>query len=84
MSNQQLAPSPQFTSRLQAIADELKPIVKLTESRIATTQYYYAEYGTLISRLSDGNPEYADIVALALIKAGANKQGVANGRKLFV
>ena len=54
------------------------------ESGIKTTQNNYGRYGGLIAQLSKGDKGVANIIALALIKAGANSLGVNNGLKLFV
>lgn len=43
---------------------------------IPTTQNSYGRYMNAIATLSDGTKGYDLIVALALIKAGANRQGV--------
>ncbi len=66
------------------LAADLKDMVSKIESSPATTQNHYGCYGALISRVANGNKNIANVVALALIKAGANRVGVANAVKLFV
>ena len=56
---------------------ELIDLVNHIESDvIPTTQNSYGRYMNAIATLSDGTKGYDLIVALALIKAGANRQGV--------
>jgi hypothetical protein len=56
---------------------ELIDLVNHIESDIIpTTQNSYERYMNAISTLSDGSKGYDLIVALALVKAGANRQGV--------
>ena len=66
------------------LANDFKPVVREIESGIKTTQNNYGRYGGLIAQLSKGDKGVANIIALALIKAGANSLGVNNGLKLFV
>ena len=66
------------------LANDFKPVVREIESGIKTTQNNYGRYGGLIAQLSKGDKGVANIIALALIKAGANSIGVNNGLKLFV
>ena len=56
---------------------ELIDLVNHIESDIIPpTQNSYGRYMNAIATLSDGTKGYDLIVALALIKAGANRQGV--------
>ena len=56
---------------------ELIDLVNHIESDIIpTTQNSYGRYMDAIATLSDGSKGYDLIIALALIKAGANRQGV--------
>ena len=56
---------------------ELTDLVNHIESDIIpTTQNSYGRYMDAIATLSDGSKGYDLIIALALIKAGANRQGV--------
>ena len=66
------------------LAADFKPIVAEIEGGIKTTQNNYGRYGALLNQLSKGDKRIAGILALALIKAGANSVGVNNGLKLFV
>ncbi len=68
---------------IDGLAEDLKPLVKDIESGIATTQHNYARYGHIIAQFAMGNKTVANVIALALIQAGANSLGVTNGLKLF-
>jgi hypothetical protein len=69
---------------IDGLAEDLKETVQKIESKPATTQHHYGDYGALISQLALGNKILANILGEACIVAGANPVGVANGVKLFV
>jgi hypothetical protein len=64
------------------LAGDFKEKVAEIEARIATTQNHYSDYGALISGVTK-NPREANIVGHALIKAGANRDGVIAGLRCF-
>ena len=71
----------------QLIADltqDLAPLVRDIEASPATTQHHYGRYGAVISQFAKGNRSAAQVIALALMKAGGNKRGVVNGLALFI
>ena len=72
------------TKLITELAADVKPTVLKIEGGIATTKNNYGRYGALLSSLSGGNRKVAGLLALALIEAGANREGVAEGFKLFV
>ena len=76
--------SPKQQQFVTECAADFKPLVTKIESGIATTQNHYGKYGAVISQLSKGNKNAADLIAIALVEAGANRLGVAYGLKLFV
>ena len=65
-------------------AEMLKPEVDRIEATPATTQDHYGDYGALLSTVSNGDPRTAQLLALALIKCGANRNGVSWALKLFI
>lgn len=65
------------------LALDFAPAVKEIENGIATTRNNYGRYGSLLNQLSKGNRNTACFLSLAMIKAGANSQGVADGLKIF-
>ncbi len=77
-----------MNEKLQSLIDDIAkmmaPLVKEIEDGIKTTQNNYGRYGALLSQFSKGDKSKAKVISLALIKAGANVQGVENGLKLFV
>lgn len=58
------------------MAAELQPAVASIESSLATTKDHYGDYMHALSRLSNGSAFQAQVAALALIQAGANRNGV--------
>ena len=82
-STQTLEQKAKIAALVEGLAEDFAPIVKEIESSIATTQNHYGRYGALLSSMSKGRKAYAQIMALALVKAGANADGVSNGLKLF-
>lgn len=65
----------------QAMAKEIQPIVSEIEGGPQTTQGHYARYLTILSRCQ-GKAE-TGLMALALVKAGASRQGVASALKIL-
>lgn len=68
-------------SMILDLASDLEPLVSEIESGTKTTKGNYGRYMGLLSALAN-NKESAQIMALAMIKAGANKQGVSDGLKI--
>ena len=69
---------------IDGLAEDLKETVMKIEARPMTTKDHYGDYGALLSQVSGGNKNKAGLIALALVKAGANRNGVSYGLKLFV
>lgn len=59
-------------------------LVRDIEAKPATTKDHYGDYGTALATLSGGRQGTAKLLALAFIKAGANKEGVMAGLRNFV
>ncbi len=68
---------------IKDLACDFADFVEKTESGLKTTQNNYGKYGAMLSRLANGNKQYAQIYALAMIEAGANVQGVNDALKCF-
>jgi hypothetical protein len=58
------------------VANDLRGTVKDIENSIKTTQNHYGRYMSLIGQLAKGDKTTGNFIALALIEAGANRQGV--------
>lgn len=65
------------------LAKELKSVVENTEKSFATTKNHYADYMAIINQLSKGNKKMAQVIALALIQAGGNKQGILSAMQFI-
>ena len=65
------------------LAADLAPEVKRIEASAMTTQNHYGNYGSVLTTASGGNKDYAKLIALALIKAGANANGVRSALTVF-
>ena len=67
------------------LAEELAPFVRDVESgKIPkTTRNSYGAYGQMLTRLSKGKRRGAIILSYALLKAGANAQGISDALQVF-
>lgn len=64
---------------LDDLASDLKPIVNAIEQQVATTRNHYGDYLTIIT----GGPEpKRGLMALALLRAGANRQGMVDALRI--
>jgi hypothetical protein len=68
---------------IKDLATDFLDTVKAIESGIKTTRNNYGRYGQILSSLSKGNRQHAEIYALAMMEAGANRQGVIDALKCF-
>jgi hypothetical protein len=73
------------TKLILDLAEDLAPFVKDVESgKIPkTTRNNYGAYGQMLTRLSRGKRRGAIILSYALLKAGANAQGVSDALQAF-
>jgi len=71
----------QLKQLINEITEDLRPQVEAIESGLPTGQNNYQAYYAVISRLGNGDRTKLAIVAVALVKAGANEQGVYHGLK---
>ena len=79
-------PDMTIEEKFQAIVDRLasglaETVQAIESDTMPTTRGHYGDYMAIISRLAKGNKRSADIVALALIQAGADSQGVRDARQ---
>jgi hypothetical protein len=66
------------------LASDFAPVVKNIEStRYSTTQNNYGRYMSLINSMSKGDKKRAEIIAMALITAGANRSGVKSALRVM-
>lgn len=68
---------------LESLANDLKPLVNDTEKSFATTKNHYGDYMAIINQLSNGEKRMAKIIALALIQAGGNKEGIMSAMQFI-
>tara|TARA_R110000744_G_scaffold111042_1_gene209214 strand:- start:3392 stop:3628 length:237 start_codon:yes stop_codon:yes gene_type:complete len=71
------------TEMIFDLAEDFAPYVNKIENSMATTRNHYGNYGSMLNQLSKGSKPMANLLALAMVKAGANAQGVADGLKNF-
>ena len=64
------------------LAGDFKDLVAEIEASVKLTQNHYGRYMSVIGRVAQGNRQTGQIVALALVKAGANRAGVASARQV--
>ena len=67
---------------IDGLVSDLKAEVTRIEKKIATTENKYGDYMALISGAAK-NEGTAKFIALALIQAGANKQGVQSAMQIL-
>lgn len=76
--------NPKLATMIKDLAVNLKPAVDEIEGSIPTTQGHYGRYMAVLAIFAKGNKLRAQIIALALIEAGANKTGVHNALRLAI
>lgn len=64
------------------LAGDFKPAVQKIEAKIATTRNHYGDYMGLISSLAK-TKQHAQLFAMAMIEAGANRQGVGDALRVM-
>jgi uncharacterized pyridoxal phosphate-containing UPF0001 family protein len=67
---------------IDGIARDLAETVQRIEAKTATTRNRYGDYMAVIGTLAD-NKAKATFIALALVKAGANRQGVSDAMRVM-
>jgi RNA binding exosome subunit len=67
---------------INKLADQLREVVVEIEAGVLTTRGHYGTYMGIISKFTDDKGQ-AHILGEALIKAGANKQGVTDALKVM-
>lgn len=76
--------TPALDATVTAIAGDLKRIVDDIETEpIKTTQNNYGRYMNVLGLLGKGNIAATQVIALALIEAGANRAGVMSALKIY-
>ena len=63
---------------------DIQKMVKDIEAKLATTRNHYGDYGAALSQLSQGRKAVAQLLGLAFIKAGANRQGVLDALNVLI
>jgi hypothetical protein len=71
--------SPDLKSAVLNIAETIKPALNEIHAQQPTTKNYYGDY----MRLMLVKPQYAKILALAMLYEGANPEGVEAAIKLI-
>ena len=64
------------------LAEDLKPEVVKIEKKFATTKNRYGDYMALISAVAK-DERTAKLIVLALIEAGANREGVTDAMRII-
>jgi len=75
------------TTQLDALVDDLaadfKPQVTKIESGIKMTQNHYGRYMALLSQMAKGDKHLAMVFSLAMVKAGANRDGIKSALQIL-
>ena len=64
------------------VAQEIAPVISKIEKQPKLTQNHYGRYAALLSKLAGNDKRLATLYAVAFIRAGANRSGVANALKI--
>lgn len=75
--------NPKLKALVDGLAEDFKFTVAKIEGGIKTTKDNYGSYMNLISTLSKGDSNVAHVISLALIKAGANANGVGSAMRIL-
>lgn len=67
---------------VSAMADDLRPVIADIKANPPTTKDNYDQYYKLIDRLAGGNRTRLLLVVLALMEAGADREGVRHATKV--
>ena len=67
---------------ISQLAEDFKPSVQKIEAKIATTRNHYGDYMALLSSVAKSK-QHAQIFSLAMIEAGANRQGVNDALRVM-
>lgn len=61
---------------IAGLAEDMAPLVKDIEARPNTSQNHYVDYGAVIRQFGGDDQVKQGLVAVALVRAGANRQGI--------
>lgn len=77
--------SPEAEAWVAEMTEAVKPMVQRIEASLPVTKYHYGEYMAGLSRMGEATgrpgPSAYALCAMAFVRAGANKQGVAHALK---
>jgi len=62
---------------------DFKPQVTKIEASIKTTQNHYGRYMSLLSQMAKGDKHLAMVFSLAMVKAGANRDGIKSALQIL-
>ena len=65
------------------LADDFRPQVLKIETSIPTTKNHYGRYMELLCQMAKGDKNLAMVFSLAMIKAGANREGIKSALKIL-
>jgi hypothetical protein len=72
----------EITKLIAELANDLRPAIAALEAAPAATKHHYGAYMGILNRIARKNKIYAKAAALAMVKAGANREGVAAAYRL--
>jgi hypothetical protein len=65
------------------LAEDFRPQVTKIESGYKMTQNHYGRYMELLCQMAKGDKNLAMVFSLAMIKAGANREGIKSALKIL-
>lgn len=68
--------TPETQKAIKEIAENVKPLLDDIHSQQPTTKDYYAEYMSILSKLGNNNAGKIKLLAISMLYAGANVNGI--------
>jgi hypothetical protein len=65
------------------LAEDFRPQVLKIEASIPTTKNHYGQYMSLLSQMAKDDKNLAMVFSLALVKAGANREGIKSALRIL-
>jgi hypothetical protein len=72
---------PKILAVINDVAEDLRDLVTDIEAGIETTQDHYGDYLGILTTMGQGDAGFRKVIAVALLKAGANHDGVQSALK---
>ena len=75
--------NPKIEAAIELLAVDMPVVIEAIETNPQTTRGHYGAYLSAIPRIAGDGPTMQRIVSLALIRAGANANGVRDAMRIL-